>query len=371
MLKRTAIFEEHQRLGGRLIDFGGWELPVQYTGVMDEHSACRSTAGLFDVSHMGEISVEGKDAEAFLNYLVTNNVSQLSIQQAQYSVMCDVSGGIVDDLVIYRRGADRFLIVVNASNTDKDFVHIQSIAKSFTAPHGDLQIANLSSSFTQLAIQGPKAATILQRLTATELSQVKTYWFTEGAICGSIPAILARTGYTGEDGFEIYIPWNDGPKVWRALLEAGKGDGIKPVGLGARDTLRLEMKYSLYGNELTEETNALEAGLSWVVKFDKPDFIGKTPLLAAKNRGLHRTLVGFQITGRGIPRHGYTVYSADGLQNLGVVTSGTQAPSVKQAIGIAYVRTDHAGIGSKITIDVRGQKIEAQVVATPFYKRPY
>ena len=371
MLKRTALFEEHQRLGGRLIDFGGWELPVQYTGVMDEHLACRAAAGLFDVSHMGEVTVEGKDAEAFLNYLVSNTVSKLSIGLAQYTVMCHPTGGIVDDLVIYRRGPEKFLVVVNASNTEKDFTHIKGAQWQFEAPNKDLHIANASDQYTQIAIQGPKAASILQKITKSDLTPIKTYWFTEGTVCDGIPAILARTGYTGEDGFEVYVPWGDGPKVWRALMDAGSAEGIKAVGLGARDTLRLEMKYPLYGNELTDETNPLEAGLGWVVKLDKTDFIGKDALVEAKARGLKRQLVGIQLTGRGIPRHGYTIHSADGSEPLGEVTSGTQGPSVKLNVGIGYVRLDHAAIGTKLTVDIRGQKIEAQVIATPFYKRPY
>jgi aminomethyltransferase len=370
-LKRTALFEEHQRLGGRLIDFGGWELPVQYTGVMDEHLACRSAAGLFDVSHMGEVLVEGKVAEAFLNYLVTNHVSKIAIHQAQYTVMCNSQGGIIDDLLIYRQAPEKFLVVVNASNTEKDFAHIKAIEKQYKAASEDLQITHVSDKYTQIAIQGPMAAAILQKLTRSDLSQVKTYRFIEGMILENIPAILARTGYTGEDGFEIYVAWDAGTKVWRALLEAGKDEGIKPVGLGARDTLRLEMKYSLYGNELTDETNPLEAGLSWVVKLDKPDFVGKPALVAAKAQGLKRQLVGIQLTGRGIPRHGYAVYSADGSEKLGAVTSGTQGPSVKQSIAIAYVSADHAPVGTALTVDIRGQKIEALVVSTPFYKRPY
>ena len=255
MFKRTALFEEHQRLGGRLIDFGGWELPVQYTGVMDEHLACRAAAGLFDVSHMGEVTVEGKDAEAFLNYLVTNNVSKLAVGQAQYTVMCHPNGGIVDDLVIYRRGPEKFLVVVNASNTDKDFAHIKGVEWQFNEPKG--RSANRQRERPVHSNRDPRTQRprpFSRNSPRSDLSAVKTYWFTEGTVCGDVPAILARTGYTGEDGFEIYVAWNEGPKVWRALMDAGKDLGIKPVGLGARDTLRLEMKYPLYGNELTDET---------------------------------------------------------------------------------------------------------------------
>lgn len=373
MLKRTALFEEHQRLGGRLIDFGGWELPVQYSGVMEEHTACRTAAGLFDVSHMGEVHVEGAQSEAYLNYLVTNNVAKLADGQAQYTAMCNDRGGIVDDLLIYRRAPGKYLVVVNASNTDKDFSHMQAIEKRFLTLHSaaDLRVTNESSRYTQIAVQGPKAMEILQRLTDTPLAGIKTYWFAEGKVLGSIPAVLARTGYTGEDGFEVYVAWEKGPEVWRALMEAGQPLGIKPCGLGARDTLRLEMKYPLYGNELSDETNPLEAGLGWVTKLDKGDFVGRGPIEAAKAAGLKRGLVGLKLTERGIPRHGYPVFDASGQNQIGEVTSGTQSPSTQLAVGVAYVTLPHLPVGTKLTVDVRGKKIPAEVVATPFYKRPY
>lgn len=370
-LKRTALFEEHQRLGGRLIDFGGWELPVQYSGIMDEHLACRESLGLFDVSHMGEVHVDGADAEAYLNYLVTNNVSKLAIGQALYTVMCHPEGGIVDDLVIYRRSQDRFLVVVNASNTDKDFSHIQAIQKEFKGLRGDLRITNESSKYTQIAVQGRKAQETLQKLTSANLASIKTYWFTEGTVLGGIPAILARTGYTGEDGFEIYVEWSRGPEIWRALLEAGAPFGVKACGLGARDTLRMEMKYPLYGNELTDQTHPLEAGLGWVVKLDKPDFVGKAALLRAKEAGMKRKLVGLKLLDKGIPRHGYGIYDSTGTHSVGEITSGTQSPSLKAAVAIGYVETALAEIGQKLTLDIRGNKIPAEVTATPFYKRPY
>lgn len=371
MPKRTALFEEHQRLAGKLIDFGGWELPVQYSGVMEEHLACRTAAGLFDVSHMGEVHVEGEDAEAFLNYLVTNNVSRIAVGQAQYTVMCNDAGGIVDDLIIYRRAPNRFLVVVNASNTDKDFNHIQEIRKRFRGATGDLRISNESANYTQIAVQGPKAREIVQKLTDTDLAPIKTYWFAEGRLLGKIPAILARTGYTGEDGFELYLAWDQGPQVWRALLEAGSSSGMKPCGLGARDTLRLEMKYPLYGNELSDTTNPLEAGLGWVVKLDKGDFIGKGPITEMKEKGPGRKLVGIKLLDRGIPRHGYAVFTPDGQTRIGEVTSGTQSPMLKQSIGVAYVAIAQAAEGSRITVDIRGTKIPAEVIPTPFYKRPY
>ena len=372
-LKRTSLFEEHCKLSGRMVDFGGWELPVQYSGVMEEHRACREAAGLFDVSHMGEVHVEGAGAEAYLNFLVSNHVAKLNDLQAQYTVMCNRAGGIVDDLVIYRRARDRFLVVVNASNTDKDFSWMQEIATEFRATNPSLPftITNQSAEYTQIAIQGPKAAAILQSLTATPLSPIKTYWFAEGSVLGSIPAILARTGYTGEDGFEVYVPWAKGPEVWRALYEAGVPFGLKPCGLGARDTLRLEMKYPLYGNELSDTTNPLEAGLGWVVKMDKGNFVGREQIEAAKSSGLKRTLVGLKVLDRGIPRQGYAVWSPDGSERIGELTSGTQSPSTGLPVGIAYVANAFAKVGSLVSVEIRGQKLRAEIIPTPFYKRPY
>jgi aminomethyltransferase len=369
MLKRTALYEEHVRLGGRLIDFGGWELPVQYTGVIDEHLACRAACGLFDVSHMGEVHVEGRDAEKFLNWAVTNNVAKLADGQAQYTVLCHESGGIVDDLVIYRRARDRFLVVVNASNTDKDFAHITALRTLFD---GDVRITNESARYSQIAIQGRKAETILQGLTETPLAPIKTYWLAEGSVLGSIPAILARTGYTGEDGFEVYVPWERGPEVWRALVERGTPLGLKACGLGARDTLRLEMKYPLYGHELSDETNPLDAGLGWVVKLDKGcDFVGREAIARVKEQGPRRALVGLRLLERGIPRQGYAVYAANGGAKIGELCSGTQSPSLKEAIGVASVERAHAANGTRLAVEIRGAKIPAEVVPTPFYKRPY
>ncbi len=370
-LRRTALYDEHVRAGGRLIDFGGWELPVQYTGVMDEHLACRKACGLFDVSHMGEVHVEGPDAEAFLNWALTNNVAKVAVNQAQYTLLCHPSGGIVDDLVIYRRASDRFLVVVNASNTEKDFACFQDRLREYQATHpgSRISLTNESARYTQIALQGRLAQQILAPLTDVALDGMKTYWFGEGHVLGKIPAIVARTGYTGEDGFEIYVPWERGPDVWRALMESGTPLGLKPCGLGARDTLRLEMKYPLYGNELGDTTNALEAGLGWVVKMDKGEFVGRPAFAATKEAGLKRKLVGFKMAERGIPRHGYKAFDASGSQEWGEVTSGTQSPSLGAAIGIAYVPAEHAAIGQTLTIDVRGQKLKAQIIETPFYKR--
>ncbi|MBS1963409.1 MAG: glycine cleavage system aminomethyltransferase GcvT [Bdellovibrionales bacterium] len=366
-MKQTALIEEHRKLGGRLIDFGGWELPVQYTGVMDEHLACRSAAGLFDVSHMGEVLVEGADAEKFLYHLVSNDVAKIEIGMAQYSALCRPDGGIVDDLIVYRRAKDRYLVVVNASNTDKDFAWMQKIHAE-----GGFQcrLENVSAKWSQIAIQGRQAETILQSLTPAKLSEVKTFRFVENTVL-SIPAILARTGYTGEDGFEVYLPWAEAPRVWQALLEKGTPLGMKPCGLGARDTLRLEVKYPLYGNELTDTTNPLEAGLGFATKLDKTDFVGKAAIAAAKAKGLARKLVGFELKGAGIPRQGYKLFDPDGTTEIGFLTSGTQSPSLKKPIGIGYVAANRSEVGTKVLVEIRANKIPAEVVPTPFYKRPY
>ena len=366
-MKQTALIEEHRKLGGRLIDFGGWELPVQYTGVMDEHLACRSAAGLFDVSHMGEVLVEGADAEKFLYHLVSNDVSKIEIGMAQYSALCRPDGGIVDDLIVYRRGPEKYLVVVNASNTEKDFEWMQKI---YREGEYRCRLENESAKWSQIAIQGRVAEKILQTLTPADLSAVKTFRFVESTVL-DVPAILARTGYTGEDGFEIYLAWDEAPKVWKALLEKGMPLGLKPCGLGARDTLRLEVKYPLYGNELTDETNPLEAGIGFATKLEKSDFVGKTAIAAAKVAGLKRKLVGVELKGAGIPRHGYKVFDAEGAREVGFVTSGTQSPSLKKPIGIAYVSTALAEPGTKLTVEIRANKIPAEVVPTPFYKRPY
>ena len=369
------MYEEHKRLGGRLIDFGGWELPVQYTGVMDEHLACRNAVGLFDVSHMGEVHVEGTASEAFVNYLVSNDCVKLNIKQVLYTEMCNHRGGIVDDLLVYRRAKDRFFLVVNASNSDKDFAHMKKIETEFTQKNpnaGSLSVTNESSKYTQIAVQGRHAEAIVQTMTKTPLSPIKYYWFDEGTVLNGIPAIIARTGYTGEDGFELYVAWDKGPEVWRACLEAGAKYGIKPIGLGARDTLRLEMKFPLYGHELSDETNPYAAGVGWVVKPNKgTDFVGREAVLKAKEKGLPYHSVGLKLLERGIPRQGYGIYTADGKTKVGEVTSGTQSPSLGIAIAIANIAIPQSSVGTKLTVDIRGTKVPAEVTPTPFYKRPY
>jgi aminomethyltransferase len=363
-VKRTALFDEHKKLGGRLIDFGGWELPVQYSGVAEEHLAVRNAVGLFDVSHMGEILVEGGDADRFLYHLVTNDVLRVQIGQAQYSPICRHDGGILDDLIIYRRAENRYLICVNASNTTRDFEWMKTVHHEGRFA---CRLENVSESWSQIAVQGPRSEKVLQGLTRASLAALKPFRFIEDWIAG-VPAILARTGYTGEDGFEVYLPWAEAPAAWRLMLEKGAAHGIKPCGLGARDTLRLEMKYPLYGQELTEETHPLEAGLGWAVKLEKSDFVGKDALVRFQAEGLKRRLVGLELREAGIPRTGYRVFDETGNRDVGYVTSGTQSPSTKRSIGIAYVSEELSKIGSRLQVEIRSRKIPAEVVPTPFFQ---
>lgn len=360
-MKRTALYNEHLQLNGRMVEFGGWEMPVQYTGLADEHDTCRNYVGLFDVSHMGEVTVKGPGAGAYLNYLLTNNILKMAVNQAQYNVMCYEDGGCVDDLIVHKFDEDDYFICVNASNTDKDFDWIKT-----HAPKG-VEVQNVSAQWSQIAIQGRDAVKIVSEISGYDVSDIKYYWFKRSKVLGD-DAIIARTGYTGEDGFELYVPWNSGPKVWRAALESGKRYQIKACGLGARDTLRTEMKYPLYGHEIDQKLNPIEAGLGWVVKFDKGDFIGREPLLKIKNNP-SKALIGLKTAGRGIPRQGYLI-EKDG-KNIGFVTSGTHSPSLKHGIAIAYVDKQHSNMGNTVDVCIRDQKVAHNIVATPFYKRPY
>lgn len=362
MTKRTPLYDEHVRLGGKIVDFAGWEMPVQYSGVIDEHLAVRNAAGLFDVSHMGQIEIKGTDAEKFVQSLTTNDVKKLTDSRAQYSIFCNERGTVIDDIIVYRFSQTHYIIVVNASNVDKDFAWCKKNEK------GNITVTNRSDDFALIAFQGPKAAQILQTFTDTNISEIGTYYFKTGTVAGKKNIIIARTGYTGEDGFELFTSPSDATHIWQSLLEKGKPLGVKPAGLGARDTLRLEMKYSLYGHEITEETNPIEAGLGWVVKLDTPDdFVGKKAIAEAKAKGVTRKLIGFKMTERGIPRQGYNIFI--GKENVGIITSGTMSPSLNEAIGIGYVPNDVAKIGNKILIDIRGNKREAIIVETPFYKK--
>lgn len=354
-MKKTPFYSRHRALGAQIVEFAGFLMPIRFEGVIPEHLTVRNRLGLFDVSHMGEIEIRGKDRIRFANWITTNDVSRLEINQVQYSTMLYPDGGIVDDLLVYRL-SDRIFLVVNAANTDKDYEWILS-NKRF-----DVEIRNVSAQTGQLALQGPIAQEVMARLIDLDLDELRYYWAVETEI-GGVPILLSRTGYTGEDGFEIYSSAEEGEKIWDLLFEADPE--LKPIGLGARDTLRLEMKYCLYGNDITKETNPLEAGLSWIVKLDKEDFIGKDALLKIRSEGVKRRLVGF-VMDEGIPRKGYRIYK-DG-EEIGVVTSGNYSPCLKKGIGMGYVRTGHHKPKSRFEVEIRGKLIGAEVIKPPFYK---
>ncbi|MDC0708387.1 glycine cleavage system aminomethyltransferase GcvT [Stigmatella sp. ncwal1] len=363
MALRTPLNEAHRKLGARMVDFVGWDMPVQYSSVIAEHEAVRQAVGLFDVSHMGEIEFSGPGALEAANPLISNDLVRCKDGQALYAGLLTEQGTFVDDVVAYRFSPEHILICVNSSNRAKDFAWMSERAQG-------VKPVDRSDEFAQLAVQGPKAEALVQRLTKTEVSKARldTYRFTTGEVAG-VQCILSRTGYTGEDGFELYCPPDRAEALWNALLTEGKADGVKPCGLGARDSLRTEMKYALYGNDIDEAHTALEAGLGWIVKWDKAGgFIGKQALEKQKAEGVQRKLVGFELTGSGIPRHGYPILK-DG-QRVGEVTSGTMGPSVKKPIGMGYVPAALASEGSTFDVEIRGRAVAAQVVKTPFRKKP-
>jgi len=347
-----------------MVEFGGWDMPVEYSGITDEHLAVRTRGGLFDVSHMGQIELAGPDALALVQWITCNDASKLSIGQVQYSALTTPEGTFVDDILVYRMAADHYLFVVNAGNIMKDHEWIVTQAK---ARGGDVSIVNSSSRYALIAIQGPRAQEILQTLTAADLPAVKYYWFTTGEVA-SVRATISRTGYTGEDGFEVFVPPAQAERVWDALLQAGRPFDIKPCGLGARDTLRLEAAMRLCGSDMDEHTTVLEAGLGWIVGWKKTDFLGADVLRRQKAGELSRKLAPFEIKDRAIARHGYPVVRSD--ENVGVVTSGTQTPFLKKSIGLAMVPVDLAGVGTQLDIQIRGRVVAAEVVPEPFYKRP-
>ena len=361
-LKKTALNDAHRRLGGRMIDFGGWDMPVQYTaGTIEEHLAVRTAVGLFDVSHMGEIEIRGPQALNLIQHLTTNDASKLDDGQAQYSALTYPEGTFVDDILVHRFSPDHYFLCVNASNSDKDYDWIRDNAGDF-----DAEASNVSANYTQLAVQGPKALEVLQVLTGVDLAAIKYYWFTRGDVDG-VPAIIARTGYTGEDGFEIYFDPNESDRIWNGVLESGKPHGIRPCGLAARNTLRLEAKMALYGNDIDGTTTVLEADLGWICKLNKGDFIGRDRLTRQKEEGLTRKLIGFEVTDKGVARDHYPIFING--QEAGVVTSGSHAPYLKKNIGLGYLPIENTGIGTEFEVDVRGRRLAAQVVQTPFYKR--
>jgi len=363
-LKKTPLNARHRASGARMVPFSGWDMPVEYAGggVVAEHMAVRTQAGLFDVSHMGEIEIAGRDALAAVQRISSNDASKLAVGQAQYSGLLTPRGTFVDDLLVYRLAPVHFLLVVNAGNIARDYAWIAEHINGV----GDAVAVDASSRYALIALQGPAALAVLQPLTGVDLAGIKYYWFAHGEVA-SVRATVSRTGYTGEDGFEIFVPPQSADRVWLALLEAGKSAGIVACGLGARDTLRLEAGMRLHGNDIDETTSAVEADLNWIVGWKKDDFIGAAALREQKADGVKRKLVGFQMLDRGIARHGYDAYV--GEAKAGVVTSGTQTPFLKEAIGMAYLPIEHTGIGAEFDVDIRGRRTRARVAAMPFYKR--
>ncbi|WP_152656202.1 glycine cleavage system aminomethyltransferase GcvT [Oceanobacillus sp. CFH 90083] len=364
-LKRTPVFPAYEK-DAKTIDFGGWDLPVQFSSIKEEHEAVRTKAGLFDVSHMGEILVSGPESAHFLQAALTNDITKLVPNKAQYTIMCYENGGTVDDLIVYMLDKDEYLLVVNAANTEKDFAWLQ-VQNKFNP---NVTIENISENFAQLALQGPNAEQILQKITEEPLSDISFFRFKKNIAIKGIggEVLISRTGYTGEDGFEIYLDAEDGKGLWNLLLEKGEDEGIQPIGLGARDTLRFEANLALYGQELTADISPLEAGLGFAVKLNKEaDFIGKEALNLQADHGTERKLVGIEMLDKGIPRHGYSVYREE--EEIGFVTSGTQSPTLNKNIGLALIQSDFAKIGTEVEVQIRKRRLKAKVVKTPFYQR--
>ena len=359
MNKKTALFDKHVALGAKMVPFAGFEMPVQYTGVTQEHFAVREKVGIFDVSHMGQFFVEGPTAKDLLQFVTTNNVETLADGKAQYTCLPNGNGGIVDDLIVYQMSAEKYFVVVNASNIEKDWEHISKYNEKFGA-----KLTNASDEMSLIAIQGPKATETLQKLTDTNLAEIPYYHFTQGNIAGVSEVIISNTGYTGSGGFEIYFKNGDALQIWEALTEAGEEFGLIPCGLASRDTLRLEKGFCLYGNDIDDTTSPLEAGLGWITKFDK-DFVDKETFAKQKEEGVTRKLVGFEMLERAIPRHDYLVVDAE-EKGIGKVTSGTMSPMKNTGIGLAYVAKPHFKVGSEIFIQIRNKNIPAKVVKLPF-----
>jgi aminomethyltransferase len=367
--RKTALNAVHRQMGAKMVDFNGWDMPVEYPsagGIIAEHNAVRTGVGIFDVSHMGDIRLQGRQALDAVQHISINDASRLAVGQAQYSALLYPQGTFVDDVIVHRLGEDEYLLVINAGTREKDFNWVRDNMRQF-----DCKVENLSDDFTQIAVQGPKGVDLLQRLTDANLSAVKFYWVTRGTVCGLKGILIARTGYTAEDGFEIYVPADEktSAMVWNKVLETGKEFGALPCGLGARNTLRLEGKLPLYGHEISDTINVWEAGLDRFCKMEKPEFIGRDALEKAKAASLKRTLVGLEMVERGIARDAYKVLD-DGGKEIGYVTSGSYAPFLKKNIALAYVPPEFAEIGSTVKIEIRGQGVKAKVVPTPFYKRP-
>lgn len=358
MNKKTALYDSHVEMSGKMVPFAGYIMPVQFKGVVSEVKRVRSTVGVFDVSHMGEIIVKGERRREFVNHITTNNVMNLEENQVQYAMMLYPDGGIVDDLLVYNL-KDRILLVVNASNVKKDFEWVME------NKWDDVDVENISDSISQLAVQGPVAQDVVSELTDYDLDSIPFYYAAETDVC-NVPVVISRTGYTGEDGFEIYMPNGKALEIYNEVMKAGSKHDIEPIGLGARDTLRLEMRYMLYGNDITKETTPLEAGLSWAVKMTKKDFIGRDALINQKEQGLKRRLCAFEMIDRGIPRHEYEIYRED--KKVGIVTSGNSSPSTGKFIGLGYVEVPYNKSGNEIVIKIRDKMLKALVIKPPFYK---
>jgi aminomethyltransferase len=368
-IRKTALNAVHRQMGAKMVEFNGWDMPVEYPsvgGIIAEHNAVRNGVGIFDVSHMGDIRLQGPEALDAVQHISMNDASRLAVGQAQYSALLYPQGTFVDDVIVHRLGEDDYLLVINAGTREKDFNWVRDNTRQFNC-----KVENLSDEFTQIAIQGPKGVNLLQKLTDADLSTVKFYWVTRGTVCGLKNILIARTGYTAEDGYEIYVPADEATSamVWNKVLEAGKEFGAIPCGLGARNTLRLEGSLSLYGHEISDTINVWEAGLGRFCKMEKPDFIGRAALETAKTAGLKRTLVGLEMIERGIARDGYKVQD-DTCREIGYVTSGSYVPFLKKNIALAYVPPEFANVGSTVKVECRSQGVRAQVVPTPFYKRP-
>ena len=368
-IRKTALNAVHRQMGAKMVEFNGWDMPVEYPsvgGIMAEHNAVRTGVGIFDVSHMGDIRLSGSEALNAVQHISMNDAARLAIGQAQYSALLYPEGTFVDDVIVHRLGEDDYLLVINAGTREKDFDWVRNNTRIFNC-----QVEHLSDDFTQIAVQGPKGVELLQKLTDANLAAVKFYWLTRGTVCGLKNILIARTGYTGEDGFEIYIPADEATsvRVWNDILDAGKQWNVVPCGLGARNTLRLEAKLPLYGHEISDTINVWEAGLDRLIKMEKPDFIGRPSLQKAKDEGLKRTLVGLEMVERGIARDSYKVLDNTGKE-IGYVTSGSPAPFLKKNIALAYVPPEFAQIGTRLNVEIRSQAVAAQVVPTPFYKRP-
>jgi aminomethyltransferase len=366
-LRKTALNALHRRLGAKMVDFGGWDMPVEYAGLISEHMAVRTGVGVFDVSHMGDILVIGKQALDAVNHISMNDAAKLQIGQAHYSALLYPQGTFVDDVIVHRIGENDYLLVINAGTREKDWNWVRTNVSRFNCHPRDV-----GDYYTQIAIQGPKAVNVIQRLTDLDLSTIKNYWFKYGTFCGIPNTMVARTGYTGEDGFEVYVPSDEATseRVWNEIFAAGQEFGIVPCGLGARNTLRLESKMALYGHEISDTINVFESGLDRYAKFEKPDFIGKAALEKAKAEGIKRTLVGLEMIERGIARDEYKVFDESGTKEIGAITSGSPSPFLKKNIALAYVPPDYSALDTIVTVEVRANKVKAKVVPTPFYKKP-